>query len=130
MESTERIDKNRLFTYILIAVGMVSLIVLGVAWSRNRANQLAQTNAAPPAAEQEQSPNQEQPAATTPTPDNQHIASTHTTSQDSATHVVPAAGPTDTVLVIGSLSAVMFMGVRFLQARRHVRNAYRSYFTF
>ncbi len=113
MEAVKKLDVRTVISFALITIGLLGLVVLGIAWSKNRASQLAQTNNQP---QQQTEPQTTQPEAP--------VATSTPSTTDTTGHIVPAAGATDTLLLVASASITTFMGFRYMQAYRAVR-AYR-----
>lgn len=118
MQSTEANNPGKRVVFIAVGLILLGLVIFGVVWAKNRADQYASADASQQAGtETEAAPTEE-----TTVVDEGEVAGaadqqTHDEESASAeSNVIPAAGARDTLLTTAMLAIVAFSVTKFVQS--------------
>jgi len=126
MQPTEANNSNKRVVFIAIGLILLGLVVFGVIWSKNRAEQVANTSETTHQTEGdtqvEQEPTVSEENMVTDEPQEVqansegHVAAAQDVTQASPTTEIPAAGAPNTVLVATLVSILAFTLVKFVRS--------------
>lgn len=123
MQSTEANNPGKRVVFVAIGLALLGLVVFGVVWAKNRADQVAS------ASETTQEPQGEVQTESEPVVEETGITEGHSHSegevagvevsqsqQPTATSSLPATGPTDILLATAMLGILAFSVTKFVQS--------------
>lgn len=117
MQSTEANNPGKRVVFIAVGLVLLGLVIFGVVWAKNRADQYASADASQQVGtETETTPTEE----TTVVEEGEVAGATDETASEgdaeSPTSTIPAAGATDALLTTAMLAIVAFSVTKFVQS--------------